>query len=89
MAKTRPVVIVSRDVLNEKLDTVTVCPITSQRHPGWRTRLAVNCAGRPGEIAVDHIRSVSKARLGPKISVLTEIEAEKLRQTLAEMYAES
>jgi len=32
MGKARPVVIVSKDVLNEKLATVTVCPITSQRH---------------------------------------------------------
>jgi len=89
MAKTRPVVIVSRDALNEKLATVTVCPITSKRHSGWRTRVPMNCGGRPGEIAVDHIRAVSKCRLGQKISVLTEVEAEMLRQTLAEMYAES
>ena len=29
MKKTRPVVIVSLDVLNEHLSTVTVCPLTS------------------------------------------------------------
>jgi len=37
MAKTHPVVIVSLDVLNEHLQTITVCPLTSQLHPGWRT----------------------------------------------------
>ena len=88
MGKARPVVIVSKDVLNEKLATVTVCPITSQRHHGWRTRLAVICAGRPAEIAVDHIRTVSKLRLGPRIGALSDIEAERLRQIIAEMYAE-
>ena len=35
-AKTRPVVIVSLDVLNEHLQTVVVCPVTSKRHPDWR-----------------------------------------------------
>jgi len=30
MAKTRPAVIVSLDVLNRRLQTVTVCPLTSE-----------------------------------------------------------
>lgn len=38
MARTRPVVIVSMDVLNAQLRTVTVCPLTTQLHPAWRGR---------------------------------------------------
>ena len=53
IGKTRPVVIVSMDVLNAKLRTVTVCPVTKQLHPQWRTRLAIRCSGRAAEIAVD------------------------------------
>ena len=41
MAKTRPVVIVSLDALNERLQTVTVCPLTNQLHATWRSRLQV------------------------------------------------
>jgi mRNA interferase MazF len=67
MAKTRPVVIVSLDVLNARLQTVTVCPLTTQLHPTWRTRLAVRVAKRQAEIAVDQIRTISKARLGKKL----------------------
>jgi len=88
LAKTRPVVIVSLDELNDRLQTVTVCPITSQLHPAWRCRLAVRCAGRPGEIAVDQIRTISKARLGPKIEVLSEAEARSLRRLITEMFGE-
>ena len=62
IAKTRPVVIVSLDVLNEMLETVTVCPLTSVLHPTWRTRLAVRVARKPAEIAVDQIRTISKGR---------------------------
>ena len=47
MAKRRPVVIVSLDALNERLPTVTVCPLTSQLNPDWRSRLAVRCADQP------------------------------------------
>ena len=88
MAKTRPVVIVSLDVLNERLQTVTVCPLTSQLHPGWRTRLPVRVARRDAEIAVDQIRTVSKARLGAKLGALTESDARALRRLITEMYGE-
>jgi mRNA interferase MazF len=88
IAKTRPVVIVSLDELNAKLLTVTVCPITSQVHPAWRCRLPVRCAGRPSEIAVDQIRTVSKARLGPRMGSLSEDQALALRRLITEMYGE-
>lgn len=88
MAKTRPVVIVSLDVLNERLRTVTVCPLTSTLHPGWRTRVPIHLGKRKAEIAVDHIRSISKARLGRSLGRLTETEARALRRRITEMYGE-
>ena len=88
ISKTRPVVIVSLDVLNAALATVTVCPLTSQVHPGWRSRVSINCAGKPAEIAVDQIRTISKQRLGRKIACLTENEASVLRRVITEMYGE-
>jgi mRNA interferase MazF len=88
MAKTRPVVIVSLDVLNANLKTVTICPLTSQLHPGWRSRLRVQCAGRPAEIAVDQIRTVSKARLGHRIGAISPSESALLRRLIAEMYCD-
>lgn len=88
MAKTRPVVIVSLDELNQRLQTVTICPLTSQLHPGWRTRLAVRVGRRDAEIAVDQIRTVSKTRLGAKIGALSESEARTLRRVITEMYGE-
>ena len=88
VAKTRPAVIVSLDVLNQRLQTVTVCPLTSEIHPTWRSRLQVRCGGRPAEVAVDQIRTVSKARLGQKVGSLTRNEAAALRRVLTEMYGE-
>jgi mRNA interferase MazF len=88
MAKARPAVIVSLDVLNRVLPTVTVCPLTSQLHPSWRSRLGVRCAGRAAEVAVDQIRTVSKARLGDKIGSLSKGEAAALRRVITEMYGE-
>lgn len=88
MAKTRPVVIVSLDELNVRLRTVTICPITSRLHPAWRCRLPILCDGRPAEIAIDQIRTVSKTRLGPKIGSLSGDEASILRRLITEMFGE-
>jgi len=88
MAKTRPAVIVSLDALNQRLQTVTICPLTSQLHPTWRSRLQVRCGGRPAEVAVDQTRTVSKARLGERIGSLNGEEAAALRRVITEMYGE-
>jgi mRNA interferase MazF len=88
MAKIRPAVIVSLDALNRRLDTVTICPLTSQLHPTWRSRLQVRCAGRPADVAVDQIRTVSKSRLGDRIGSLGRDEAAALRRIITEMYGE-
>ena len=78
----------SLDVLNERLQTVTVCPLTTQLHPTWRTRVEVRVAKRHAEIAVDQIRTISKARLGKKLGALTPSHASALRRLITEMYGE-
>ena len=88
IAKTRPVVVISLDVLNAALATVTICPLTSQLHPGWRSRVQIQCAGKPAEIAVDQIRTISKQRLGRKVDALSEVDASSLRRVVTEMYGE-
>jgi mRNA interferase MazF len=88
MAKTRPVVIVSLDVLNEHLQTTTVCPLTTRLHPTWRSRQQVRLGRRQAEIAVDQIRTISKKRLGARIGRLSGTEAAALRRLITEMYGE-
>jgi mRNA interferase MazF len=88
MAKTRPVVVVSLDVLNERLQTVVVCPLTTQLHPDWRTRVPVRVGGMEAEVAVDQIRTLSKARLGRVLGTLGEADARAVRRLITEMYGE-
>lgn len=88
MAKTRPVAVVSMDEMNRYLDTVVVCPLTTRLHPRWRSRIALDCAGRKAEIAVDQVRAVSKDRLGKRIDTLQPEVAQQLRQLITEMYGE-
>jgi len=86
IGKTRPCVIVSLDVLNALLPTVVVCPLTSRLRPHWRSRLQVNCAGKPADICGEQIRVLSKARLTKRIDSLSVKEAAALRALLIEMY---
>ena len=88
IAKTRPVVVVSQDEMNRYLDTVVVCPLTSSLHPRWRSRIQIVCARRKAEIAVDHIRTLSKERLGRRLDALTAAQAAQLRRLISEMYGE-
>jgi len=88
ISKIRPVVIISDDAMNKFLETVVVCPITSKIHPTWRTRLQIDCAGKQAEIAVDQIRTISKARIKKKIDHLSSDKSAQLRRIITEMYGE-
>lgn len=88
MAKTRPAVIVSLDVLNALLPTVVVCPLTTRQRPAWRSRLQVKVAGKQADVCAEQIRTVSKSRLSRRIGSLSQIEAKSLRHLLSEMYGE-
>ncbi len=86
--KVRPVVIISHDKMNQYLETVVVCPLTSKLHPQWRTRLQIKCVKKNAEIAVDQIRTISKKRLKKKLDKLSETKAAQLRKLITDMYGE-
>ena len=86
--KTRPVVVVSKTTMNQYLDTVVVCPLTTTLHPPWRSRIQIRCAGKEAEIAVDQIRTISKKRLNRRIDLLSSADAAKVRALITEMYGE-
>jgi mRNA interferase MazF len=86
ISKTRPVVIVSDDLMNRHLKTVVGCPLTSTLHPSWQSRIQVTCAGKPAEIAVDQIRTLSKERLVSKLGRLAPEKSQHLRRKITEMY---
>jgi mRNA interferase MazF len=86
--KVRPVVMLSLDVLNEALETVVVCPLTTRLHPCGRTRLQMKCRGNRAEIAIDQIRTLSKSRLRSKMGDLSTRDARELRRLISEMYGQ-
>ena len=71
MAKTRTCVIVSPDEMNKYLNTVIIAPLTSTRKD-YPFRLNCTFQNHPGQVALDHIRSVDKKRLVTKLGDLDE-----------------
>jgi mRNA interferase MazF len=87
--KTRPVVVVSDDMMNSNLKTIVACPLTTSLHPTWRSRIQIAVQGKRNEIAVDQIRTLSKDRLIRRIARLAPPDALRLRRLISEMYGES
>ena len=86
--KTRPVVIVSDNLMNKILSTIVACPLTTKLHVKWRSRVQVNCAGKNAEIAIDQIRTLSKIRLIKRLDKISTNQALIVRQIITEMYGE-
>ncbi len=85
--KTRPCVVLSPDETNRFIDTVIVAPITSKGHR-YPTRVPCQLDGKNGQVILDQIRTVDKARLGKKTGRLGKQTQKAILATLAEMFAE-
>jgi mRNA interferase MazF len=87
MQKTRPCVIVSPDSMNSRLRTVVVAPLTQG---GFAAPFRVPCRfeDKAGQIALDHLRAVDKARLLALSGTLEVATQAELLERLAEMFAE-
>jgi mRNA interferase MazF len=87
MQKTRPCVIVSPDPMNIRLRTVIVAPLTQG---GFAAPFRVPCRfeDKAGQIALDHLRAVDKARLLDLSGTLEAATQAELLDRLAEIFAE-
>lgn len=80
--KTRPGVIVSPDEMNNNLQTIIICPITS-KSKAYPTRVPfTNDKGEINFIAVDQVRTIDKQRTGKILGSLDSDTVAKLKKTL-------
>lgn len=85
--KTRPCVVLSPDETNRFIDTVIVAPMTSKGHR-YPSRVPCRFDGKDGQVILDQIRTVDKARLVKKAGRLGKQTQKAILATLAEMFAE-
>jgi len=88
MAKKRPCVIISPNEMNAYLKTVIIAPLTSTLKAA-PSRVRVFFDEQDGMIALDHIRSVSKSRLGSYMGRLQMNEVQAVKHTIKVMLVDS
>lgn len=85
--KTRPVLIISPDELNRHLGTVLVAPLTSTIRP-YPFRVHTVVSDIPGQVALDQIRALDKARLIRRMAALPQKTRREIVPVLQLMFAE-
>jgi mRNA interferase MazF len=84
--KTRPCLIISPDEMNRFIRTVIVAPMTT-KGIAYPTRVACKFQRKRGQIVLDQIRTVDKARLVKKLGRIDEQAQTEVLSVLAEMFA--
>lgn len=85
--KTRPCLIVSPDEMNRHIATVIVAPMTTKGH-AYPTRVPCRFQGKAGQIVLDQLRTVDKARLVKRLGQIGGNSQQATLAVLAEMFAQ-
>jgi mRNA interferase MazF len=83
--KTRPVVVIQTDLLNDTHLSTIICPISTnviQDSDILRVHLKKHQLDKLSDVLVDQIRSIDNKRLISKLGELTKEQREKLKENL-------
>jgi len=84
--KTRPCLIISPDEMNRFIRTLIVAPMTT-KGTTYPTRVGCKFRGKHGQIVLDQIRTVDKARLVRKLGRIDKKTQTEVLSVLDEMFA--
>lgn len=85
--KTRPCLIVSPDEMNAYIATVIVAPMTTKGR-SYPTRIRCQFQGKEGQIVLDQLRTVDKARLVKHLGHISSATQQAVTTVLVEMFSE-
>jgi mRNA interferase MazF len=85
--KTRPCLIISPDEMNRFIRTVIVAPMTT-KGTSYPTRVACKFQGKRGQVVLDQIRTVDKARLVRRLGKIDMQTQAEVLSVLGEMFAQ-
>ena len=83
--KTRPCTVVSPDEMNHYISTVIIAPMTTKGRD-YPTRVSCTFQGVEGQIVLDQLRTVDRARLVKKLGRLSTATSDRLLSVLSEMF---
>jgi mRNA interferase MazF len=85
--KTRPCVVISPDEMNRHIETVIIAPMTTKGQ-AYPSRVPCTFQGKRGQIVLDQMRTVDRARLVKRVGKLTGAQAVAVRVVVGAMFAE-
>jgi mRNA interferase MazF len=80
ISRTRPCLVISTDVINERRRTVVVIPLSSSPKAAPPLLVPVACNGRSSVAVVDQIRAVARERLRSRIGMVSGAEMEAVEE---------
>src|SRR5262250_1465036 len=83
--KTRPCLVLTSDVLNERRRTVVVVPLSSSPVPNPPLLAPIVCENRHATAVLDQIRAVSKERMKGRIAMASAAELSRVETGLREI----
>lgn len=86
ICKTRPCLVISPDEMNQHIGTVIVAPMTTKGR-AYPTRVQCTFQGKTGQIVLDQVRAVDKARLVARLGRICAAEQHAVLRVLAEVFA--
>ena len=84
--KTRPCLVISPDEMNHHIRTVVVAPMTTKGRP-YPSRVPCRFQGKQGQVVLDQVRTVDKARLVRKLGRISKKTGTTVLSVLGEMFA--
>jgi mRNA interferase MazF len=85
MKTTRPCVVISNNIVNQRRRTVVVIPLASSPREAPPVMVGVKCSGRPAVAMVDQVRAVAKERLVNQVEDLSQQQLAAIDAALREI----
>jgi mRNA interferase MazF len=84
--KTRPCLVISPDEMNRNIRTVIIAPMTSARKE-YPTRVPCTLQKKKGQIVLDQLRTIDKARLIKKLGAIDSEDQLEVISILQKLFA--
>ena len=84
--KTRPCLVISPDEMNRNIRTVIIAPMTSAQKE-YPTRVPCTFQKKKGQIVLDQLRTIDKARLIKKLGTIDSKDQSEVISILQRLFA--
>ncbi len=85
IGKTRPCLVITSNIANERRRTVVVIPLSTSLQASPPLLIRVACAGRLAVAVVDQIRAVAKERLQERLGILSTADLKAVEDGLRQV----